>query len=192
MESAKSILSKKRWERGEFFISTNPDLIPIASLAGMFASKEIYWAQPIPVQAAREMLDNSLTFGIYHVGKADSTATEKTSTSDSTSAGPHDLVGLARCVTDFTTFVYLTDVWVHKDFQQRGLGRWLVKCVGDVIDGMPHLRRSMLFTSDWARSVPFYEEILGMEVIETRRNEGAAIMEKKGPAHPDFSKSSDA
>lgn len=37
---------------------------------------------------------------------------------------------------------------------------------------MPYLRGSMLFTGDWKRSVPLYEEMLGMKVLEGKRVEG--------------------
>jgi len=51
---------------------------------------------------------------------------------------------------------------------------------------MPHLRRSLLFTGDWERSVPFYKEVLGMTVSAGEKGVGLAVMERKGPGHPSF------
>ena len=96
------------------------------------------------------------------------------------------MLGFARCVTDFTTFLYLTDVWVDRACQGKGLGAWLVRCIDEVIEDMPYLRRSMLFTADWKRSVPFYEKNMGMGLVLTHFGEDVAIMEKKGRGHPSY------
>ena len=103
-------------------------------------------------------------------------------------------IGIARCITDFTTFIYLTDVYIEPSSQGNGLGTWMMKCVQEVIESMPHLRRSLLFTGDWKRSVPFYEKILGMQVFESGRGEdgegrGVAVMMRKGNGYrqrPEF------
>ncbi|KAL1863918.1 hypothetical protein Daus18300_008067 [Diaporthe australafricana] len=175
--SVKSELQERSWRKDQFLISTNPALFPIPTLIDIFDRKEFYWAKPLPAQAMREMLDNSLAFGLYeqleHERPASSTPATK-------------LIGVARCITDFVTFVYLTDVWVDPTYQGKGLGSWLVTCVQEVIEGMPHVRRSMLFTADWGRSVPFYEKLMGMTLIESKHNEGLAIMESKGKGHPTY------
>ncbi|ENH74344.1 Calcium/calmodulin-dependent protein kinase [Fusarium oxysporum f. sp. cubense race 1] len=72
----------------------------------------------------------------------------------------------------------------RKTYQGKGLGSWLVRCIREVLDEMPHLRRTMLLTGDWERSVPFYEKLLRMYVVEPKRGEGLAIMESKGTDHP--------
>lgn len=124
----------------------------------------------MPSDVLRETLENSLCFGLYQQHQNPSIL---------------KFIGVARCITDFTTFVYLTDVWVDPECSGKGLGKWLINCVQSVIDGMPHLRRSMLFTSDWKRSVPFYRELMGMELITLPKEgeeTGVAIMQHKGPA----------
>ena len=84
------------------------------------------------------------------------------------------------------TFAYLTDVWVDPAYQGKGLGSWLVSCVRELLEAMPDLRRSLLFTGDWERSVPFYEKLLGMKLIEPRKGQGLAVMERKGKGHPNY------
>ncbi|KAI1362498.1 putative GNAT family N-acetyltransferase [Xylaria arbuscula] len=71
-------------------------------------------------------------------------------------------------------------------YQGNGLGTWLVGRVREVLESMPNVRRSLLFTADWERSVPFYQRFLGMTLIETRKGEALAIMEKKGKGHPAY------
>ncbi|UNI23021.1 hypothetical protein JDV02_008864 [Purpureocillium takamizusanense] len=158
------------WTRGDYRISTDASLIPVADVRRFFASPDFYWAEPLPDHVMRETLDNSLCFGLHRDTQE--------------GGGEGTCVGIARCVTDFTTFLYLTDVWVEPGLQGQGLGGWLVDCVQEVVESMPHLRRSMLLTSNWEKSVPFYRRRMGMEVMECREGRGAAVMVRDGRGHP--------
>ena len=156
------------------------------SLNAVFASDLIYWADALPEDIMRETLNNSLCFGLYENLQRET----NTSLNGTAETAKPKLIGFARCITDFTTFVYLTDVYIDPGSQGHGLGTWLIRCVQEVIEEMPHLRKSMLFTGSWEKSVPFYEELMGMSVLECRRpaegekGEGLAIMQWKGPAFP--------
>lgn len=182
MQTTKHDLLSRTWTRDSYLISTDPSLIPVSELNAAFATDLVYWANPLPNNIMRETIENSLCFGLYDV-KA---PTEVNQDADGSRNTERKLVGFARCVTDFTTFSYLTDVYVLPVYQGEGLGGWLVACVGEVHDSMPHLRRSMLFTSDWKRSVPFYQSILGMATLNVSSEEtaGPAIMQKRGPGFP--------
>ncbi|KAF2444493.1 hypothetical protein P171DRAFT_432515 [Karstenula rhodostoma CBS 690.94] len=187
MTTTKQKLTHRTWTKDGYFISTDPALIPIAELNTVFASDLFYWADALPEDVMRETLENSLCFGMYESPPA---APATSSTGPSETIQPK-LIGFARCITDFTTFLYLTDVYVDPKMQGKGLGAWLIKCVQEVIEAMPHLRRSMLFTSSWEKSVPFYEKLMGMSVLECKRpaegekGGGVAVMQMKGPAFPD-------
>lgn len=148
----------------------------MSQLTEIFDSADFYWAKSVSPDAFREMLSNSISFGIYDESQLKSKPPKT------------KLVGIARCVTDFVTFAYLTDVWVDPALQGKGLGSWLIRCVQEVLDGMPNLRRAMLLTGDWERSVPFYERLLDMSLVEPKRGEGLAVMESKGRGHPSFGK----
>ncbi|WYZ37654.1 hypothetical protein EsH8_II_001160 [Colletotrichum jinshuiense] len=165
----------RAWTRDSYLISTDASLIPVAELNAAFASDTFYWTGPLPEAAMREMLANSLCFGLYNTAPEGAPA----------GAAPK-LIGFARLVTDHVSFAYATDVWVDTATQGKGLGRWLVGCVQEVIEGMPHLRRSLLFTGDWERSVPFYEREMKMQLMDGRRGGPLAIMQMKGRGHPDF------
>jgi ribosomal protein S18 acetylase RimI-like enzyme len=39
------------------------------------------------------------------------------------------LVGMARALTDFSYFCYLSDLAVHRDYQRNGIGKELVGCI---------------------------------------------------------------
>ncbi|KAI1491507.1 hypothetical protein F5X96DRAFT_631162 [Biscogniauxia mediterranea] len=195
MGSLKSQLQGRTWQRDGYLISTDPGLISIPRLISIFASDEVYWTSPLPEPCMREMVESSLCFGLYSKQQQQPNSPSPSSSNQQqpepkSSPGPPAhlslLVGFARCVTDFTSFLYVTDVWVEPSLQGRGLGGWLVGCVQEVIESMPYLRRSMLLTGDWERSVPFYERLMGMELMKSRKGEGLAVMERKGPGHPSY------
>ncbi|KAF4342187.1 GNAT family n-acetyltransferase [Fusarium beomiforme] len=177
MASLQSKFQSRSWRKDHFVISTDPNLFPISQLSQIFDSSEFYWASSLSPESFKEILHSSLSFGVYD--EAQSTGTES----------PRKLVGIARLVTDYVTFAYLTDVWVDPTYQGKGLGSWLIRCIKEVLDEMPDLRRAILFTGDWERSVPFYEKLLDMSLMEPKRGEGLAIMESKGRGHPGYGKS---
>lgn len=169
----------KSWIKDGFRISTDASLISIDELITIFNSDAFYWAKALPRDDMKEMLANSLCFGMHKIVLDDTT--EKI-----TSQETDELVGFARCVTDFTTFIYLTDVWVKPTLQGRGLGRWMISCIKEIVVSLPHLRRAMLLTGNWDRSVPFYEECLDMSLITSSHGNGLAVMECKGKGHPSY------
>ncbi|KAJ5860541.1 Acyl-CoA N-acyltransferase [Penicillium soppii] len=169
----------KIWTKAPYIISTDASQISPITLNTWFASEEVYWAKPMPEAAMRATLQNSLCFGLY----------DQTPNPKGTPTQNSILIGFARCITDTTTFVYLTDVFILPEHQGKGLGTWLIACVQEVIESMPYLRRSMLITSGWKRSVPFYEKLLGMEVSGGQmgadgHGTGLAVMIRKGKGAP--------
>ncbi|RDW72859.1 hypothetical protein BP6252_06766 [Coleophoma cylindrospora] len=168
----------RTWSQGDYVITTDPTHIPIATLNAAFASDDFYWAKGLPDAVLAETLRNSLNFSIFHHPGGNGRAT-----------ADGEFMGFARCITDFTTFLYLTDVYVWPAHQSKGLGKWLVGCVQEVVESMPYLRRSLCFTSDWERSVPFYEKIMGMELVESHRQPdgsgvGPAVLMRRGDGDP--------
>lgn len=175
MTSSTPPIPTQTWTKDAYFISTDSSLIPLETVNDWFASDDIYWTNSLPLDILKQLVENSMCFGLYYTPDQP----------DKADAEP-EFIGIARFVTDYTTFVYITDVYVLSSHQGKGLGSWLVECMGEVIDAMPYLRRSMLFTMDWARSVPFYKKILGMSVQESKNGEGMAILMKKGNGYPKY------
>ncbi|KAF3343913.1 hypothetical protein VD0002_g9798 [Verticillium dahliae] len=178
--TAKANLRSKCWKKNGYLVSTDASLLPISKVMDIFGSADFYWANALSPAAMQEAIDNSLCFGLYEKKEIVEPI------DDSDDPANANLVGFARCITDFVTFIYITDVWVDPAQQGKGLGTWLVKCVEEVVEGMPHLRKSLPFTGDWARSVPFYEKLMGMNLVGSQPGEGLAIMERKGRGHPSY------
>ncbi|OAA80665.1 Acyl-CoA N-acyltransferase [Akanthomyces lecanii RCEF 1005] len=171
MTSVRAGLQNRQWRRDDYFVTTDSSLIPLTRLIDVYNSTEFYWANAMPLEYMKSALENSLCFGLFRNSLGDESK---------------EFLGLARCVTDYTTFLYLTDVWVDPAMQGKGLGSWLVQCVQGVIEEMPYLRRSMLFTSSWEKSVPFYQKHMDMEVVESKSGHGLVTMERKGRGHPRY------
>jgi len=191
--------SKPRtWTRDGFVISTDPSLIPIPALNKAFASEEIYWASALPASAMRDMLQNSLSFGLYSPTPSPPPPTDQPniSTTDPAEtwheiaasvqkkpdsrplAAEPSLIGFARAITDRVTFLYLTDVYVLPEWQGRGLGNWLVGCVQEVVEDMPYLRRSMCIIGHGRQSrMEFYKRLMKMEPLA----DPAMVLNWKGP-----------
>lgn len=91
-----------------------------------YLAHDSYWAEEIPREVVVRAIENSLCFGLYDGGRQ---------------------IGLARMITDRATFAYLCDVYVHPDYQGKGLGKWLMRCVMEHPDLAGH-RRMHLVTRD--------------------------------------------
>ncbi|OCT54240.1 putative GNAT family N-acetyltransferase [Cladophialophora carrionii] len=73
------------------------------------------------------------------------------------------LIGFARLITDRVTFAYLTDVYTLPEWQGQGLGKWLISCVQEIVEDMPHLRRSMCIVGHGKeKGIEFYGSLMKM------------------------------
>lgn len=114
----------EEWQRDTYVVSTDPRRIDLDVVHGFLSTS--YWAAGIPIEIVRRALEHSLAFGLY--------------------AGDRQ-IGLARVITDYTTFAYVADVFVLDEFRGQGLGKWLMECVV-AHPALQGLRRWMLATRD--------------------------------------------
>lgn len=91
------------------------------------------------------------------------------------------MVGAARLITDRVTFGYLTDVYVLKEYQHRGLGTFLMKCLNDIVDEWPNLRALWILASD-SESRKLYEKVFrARSFFDANSNPDLTLLEKQGP-----------
>ena len=107
-----------------FTISTDPSRLDVDAIADMLS--RAYWAEGRTSEMISRYLQHSLTFGLYN-GSCQ--------------------IGIARVVSDYTTFAWLCDVFIHEDYRGQGLGKWLIETVHSHPD-LQELRRWMLATRD--------------------------------------------
>ncbi len=203
---APSHTKHRTWTRDGFLISTDPSLIPIQALNAAFGTDMLYWAKPLPEDTIRQMLDNSLSFGLYSPTSSppEETALADASSPQNASETIHEiaghvqahrperstgtpnsprpglttqesfsvqLIGFARCITDSVTFVWLTDVYILPAWQNQKLGTWLIQCVQEFVDSMPHLRKSMCIVSGAddptgkGGAAKIYDRLMGMRPL---------------------------
>jgi GNAT superfamily N-acetyltransferase len=111
-------------QKDDYAISTDPARLDIDAIATMLT--RAYWAQGRTREMIARYVQHSLVFGIYHGEKQ---------------------IGLARIVSDYTTFAWLCDVFIHEDHRGKGLGKWLMETIHGHPD-LQGLRRWMLATRD--------------------------------------------
>jgi GNAT superfamily N-acetyltransferase len=106
--------------RDGFIVSTDPGRLDL-NVIHSYLSERSYWAKGIPREIVERSLNHSLCFGVYDDARQ---------------------VGLARVITDRTTYAYLCDVFILETHRGQGLGKWLVSCVL----GHPELQGLRRFT----------------------------------------------
>lgn len=116
------------WRREPYVVSTDPARLDLDVIHGFLARS--YWAEGIPRETVARSLAHSLDFGLYE-----------------TAGDTWAQVGLARVVSDLSTFAYLGDVFVLEAHRGRGLAKWLMACVMEHPD-LQGLRRWVLLTRD--------------------------------------------
>ena len=112
-------------QKGDFLISTENKRFDIASIH-RFLAYESYWSKDIPLPIVQKAVSNSLCFGVF---KGD------------------EQIGFARVVTDYVTFAWLADVFIHQEYRGMGLSKWMLEFIMDHPD-LQVLRRWMLATRD--------------------------------------------
>ena len=114
----------EEYERDGYVVSTDPARLDPGAVHRYLTTS--YWAEEVPLELVERSLRRSLCFGLY---------------------AAEGQVGLARVITDETTFAYLCDVYILPAHRGRGLGRWLLDCVV-ASPRLQGLRRWMLVTRD--------------------------------------------
>ncbi|KAF2837567.1 hypothetical protein M501DRAFT_906358, partial [Patellaria atrata CBS 101060] len=138
-----------------YIVSNDREFISHKFIQSAFDSPDMYWTRPMSLEDIETMVNNSCTLGVFFRGPSSGSIVSSTQ------------VGMARMLTDYVTFAYLTDVYIDPEHRGRGLAKWLMQCCEQMMDQMPELRRCVLLTKGAER---FYEKEMGMEVIGTDKN----------------------
>ena len=111
-------------ERDGYRITTDTGAQDVDAIHAYLARS--YWAEGIPREVVARAIAGSLCFGLFENDRQ---------------------IGLARVVTDRSTYAYLCDVYVLEEWQGRGLGKWMMEVVMAHPD-LQGLRRFTLATRD--------------------------------------------
>lgn len=111
-------------QREGFAITTETSFFNVEFIHAFLSQS--YWAENIPIETVQKSIDNSLCFGVFHLGRQ---------------------IGFARVITDKATFAYLADVFIDEAYRGQGLSKWLMEEMMNHED-LQGLRRMMLATRD--------------------------------------------
>lgn len=70
-----------------------------------------------------------------------------------------EIIGVLFGLTDYAYWLYVTDLGVDRDYEGRGIGRWLMKKAHELAGGERDIAVYLVANDD---AIPFYEKI-GME-----------------------------
>jgi GNAT superfamily N-acetyltransferase len=93
--------------RNGYLVSTNPNQLDFGAIHS-FLSENTSWREGITLDELRTDLLDSLCFGLFEGEKQ---------------------IGFASVTTDFSSFAYLTDVFVLEKYRGKGLAKWLLETV---------------------------------------------------------------
>jgi len=114
------------WRRPPYLVSDAPERLDGAVIHDSLTRSD--WARGVPRETVERSLRHSLCLGLYRLGPE-----------------RPGQIGLARLITDRTTFAYLCDVFVLEEERGRGLGKFLIECV-HAHPELQGLRRWLLVT----------------------------------------------
>lgn len=107
-----------------FIVTTDPKKIDVNVVCELLSRS--YWSEKRNREIVEKFIENSLCFSLYNEDRQ---------------------IGFARVVTDYITFGYVRDVFIHEDYRGKGLGKWLINCV-IIYPDMVNIERLMLATKD--------------------------------------------
>lgn len=91
-------------KKDNLILSTDPKRLDIEAICSFLGQS--YWANTRSRATIEHSLKNSMVFAVYDSNRQ---------------------VAMARVVTDFATFAWVCDVFVHTDYRGRGISKWMVK-----------------------------------------------------------------
>jgi GNAT superfamily N-acetyltransferase len=116
------------WQQAGFLISTDPAKFE-ARVIHRYLSEESYWSAGVSLAEVQRRIQYALCFGVYACAETADTQ-----------------IGFARVISDFTSFAYLCDLFILPEYQNSGLGQWLMSCILAHPE-LQTIRRWTLYTS---------------------------------------------
>ncbi|KAG5988139.1 hypothetical protein E4U43_004829 [Claviceps pusilla] len=178
----------RSWCRDNFFLTTDKTFLDPRAVNDVFRSDLMWWNDPLELKQMRKMLDNCLTMALFYVPDTEEEMKKNNGMPRHVSGPSIQMIGLARIVTDYVTFAYLTDVFIAQDFQRRGLASWMMCAIKELVDEWPNLRGLMLMTHDQA-AARMYQRTLGAVDFDKGPSAGLVVLEMGGRGQKDVPES---
>ncbi len=121
----KTIINEAVYLKKGYNIDTEKSLLNLDYIYN-FLTQESYWAKGLPRKNFETSINESICFGVYYKEKQ---------------------IGFARVISDKSTFAYLADVFIDKEYRGLGLSKWLLQIIINYKD-FEGIRRFLLGTAD--------------------------------------------
>ncbi|KUI69295.1 hypothetical protein VM1G_05002 [Cytospora mali] len=158
-----------------YVCSTDPSFLQLDALNEALGSDMLWWAMALPEDRLKTMVENCMVLGLYLIET-------ETSSQQPQESLKRTMIGSARLITDRVTFGYVTDVYVLKEHQQRGLGTFLMKCLNVIVEGWPELRAVWILPGS-PELRKLYGSVFGArDFLESNNSSKLRLLEKMGPA----------
>ena len=92
------------WRRDQFRLTTQPS--KQSAIRTFELLKATYWGHKRPLERVEKVLENSMCFFLLDGDQQ---------------------IGFARVISDFATTSWLSDVVLDDDYQNQGLGSWMIQ-----------------------------------------------------------------
>ena len=123
--SVKIILNDAVFLAKGFIVSKDKALLNF-NYVYQFLTEQSYWAKNLSFEKFKTAIENSTCFGVYYQDKQ---------------------IGFARVISDNSTFAYLADVFIDKEYRKQSLAKWLLQTVLNQPE-YRDLKRWLLATAD--------------------------------------------
>lgn len=121
----KTIINEVVYLKKGFKVDTNKALLNLDFIYN-FLTQDSYWGKALPRQKFETSIQESICFGVYFEKKQ---------------------IGFAKVISDKSTFAYLGDVFIDKDYRGLGLSKLLLQTVFNHPQ-LTGIRRFLLATVD--------------------------------------------
>ncbi|KAJ9151383.1 hypothetical protein NKR23_g3080 [Pleurostoma richardsiae] len=158
-----------------YLCSSDPALLQLDAFNAALGSEMLWWARSLSEDSLKKIVDSCLLIALY--------ALKPESPTQPREEAPRVQVGGARVITDWVTFGYLTDVYVLEEYQQKGLGSFMMNCLNEILEDWKDLRGFFILASG-EEAAGMYSKCLKADDF-FQKNEGTKIklLEKKGPSN---------
>lgn len=160
----------RTWQRDGFSISTGTCLPLLEQLNNIFAQNDFSWGKPLDDHQLRTLIKGSICFAIWE------DVHENSDAATNASKQPR-LVGLGRWITDDVSVVYINDIYVLKEYRNKGLATWMLACMNEQLSLMPNLRGTILIVQKGSSTELLYKKHLEMEDLAAKD----VLLVKSGP-----------
>ena len=116
---------------GEYSLTDDAQRVDVGVVCELL--RDTYWAGNRSREQIAESIRNSICFSVFAGGRQ---------------------VGIARVLSDHGATSYICDVVIHPDHRNRGIGKWLMRCILE--HPAVSATRALLITRD---AQPFYREL---------------------------------